>query len=559
MEKSIIMASNMSSSKSITIGSFNCRGALNKKEYLSALSLEVDILCVQEHWLSELQMSFLGDINDRFVYTGVSGFDNSTVLHGRPYGGCGILWRSDIVSRVTVLNTYSKRLCAIRMESNDWKMLVVCVYLPYEDGYDNIDAFSDEISRLENLINNNLDCHIITCGDFNVDFSRNWLHTEVLSSFCENMNVKSVCGHPNSTIDYTYNFGMSRFNILDHFLLSGVLYENCVVRAYVLHDVDNLSDHDATFLDLDLDVRYVGLSANVYTPRLSWKKASDSDLFNYKSALSMYLGEMNFQSDVFTCHDTNCKNSYHFRTLSDYVHDITIACLKAGQDTIPVTAPRQQNGRLAGWLEHVQPLREKSLFWHHLWVENGKPHAGVVADCMRRSRAAYHYAVRFIRKDEDNIRCERIMNTAEMNDDCNFWSEIKRIRAKKPARCKTVDGFSNDDDIAQLFASSYKDLYTSVPYNESEMLKLIEANDVNVMQNGFTGDCIITASDVKKAVSKLKSHKSDGSFELNTDHFLNAGDDLLYTRCAPLFSYSGAWLLTSGVLYQHHNLYTQGL
>ena len=53
-------------------------------------------------------------------------------------------------------------------------------------------------------------------------------------------------------------------------------------------------------------------------------------------------------------------------------------------------------------------------------MDNGRPHSGAVADCMQRSRAAYHYAVRFIKKDEDNIRCERIADFAAMNDDRNF-------------------------------------------------------------------------------------------------------------------------------------------
>ena len=67
-------------------------------------------------------------------------------------------------------------------------------------------------------------------------------------------------------------------------------------------------------------------------------------------------------------------------------------------------------------------------------------------------------------------------------------------------------------------------MYTSVPCNAGELMKIIEANNVNVMQNGFTSDCIITVDDhVRKAVNRLKAHKSDGSFELNTDHFLNAG------------------------------------
>ena len=102
---------------------------------------------------------------------------------------------------------------------------------------------------------------------------------------------------------------------------------------------------------------------------------------------------------------------------------IAIACNSA----IPFTKLRQQSGRIAGWSEYVQPLRQKSLFWHHLWVQNGRPRSGAVADCMRRSRAAYHYAVRSIKKDEYNIRCERIMNSAAMNDDRSFGLKLKKI------------------------------------------------------------------------------------------------------------------------------------
>ena len=72
------------------------------------------------------------------------------------------------------------------------------------------------------------------------------------------MNVRPVCDHPACTVDYTFNFDMRRFNILDHFILSGTLHEKCVGREYVLHDVDNYSDHDPIMLELVLDVQYVG-------------------------------------------------------------------------------------------------------------------------------------------------------------------------------------------------------------------------------------------------------------------------------------------------------------
>jgi len=64
------------------------------------------------------------------------------------------------------------------------------------------------------------------------------------------------------------------------------------------------------------------------------------------------------------------------------------------------------------------------------------------------------------KRDEVNIRCERVADTARMNDDRNFWSEVKRIRSSKPGTVRIVDAASDDNAIAQLFASKYRDLYT---------------------------------------------------------------------------------------------------
>jgi hypothetical protein len=46
----------------------------------------------------------------------------------------------------------------------------------------------------------------------------------------------------------------------------------------------------------------------------------------------------------------------------------------------------------------IQPVRDKSLFWHC-----ERPRSGAVVECMRRSRAAYHYAVRRVEKDKEVI------------------------------------------------------------------------------------------------------------------------------------------------------------
>lgn len=86
---------------------------------------------------------------------------------------------------------------------------------------------------------------------------------------------------------------------------------------------------------------------------------------------------------------------------------------------------------------------------------------------MRRSRAAYHNAVRRVKKDKESIVRERIASAMLNGDDRNFWAEIKRIRGNKVGTSKIVEGLSDVNSIAQLFANKYRDLYSSVAYNKS--------------------------------------------------------------------------------------------
>ena len=72
-----------------------------------------------------------------------------------------------------------------------------------------------------------------------------------------------------------------------------------------------------------------------------------------------------------------------------------------------MTSDRGSKDLVPGWKEFVEPVRSKSLFWHNIWFECGKPKTEAVADFMRRSRATYHYAIRKVRRNEQTIVNER--------------------------------------------------------------------------------------------------------------------------------------------------------
>ena len=124
---------------------------------------------------------------------------------------------------------------------------------------------------------------------------------------------------------------------------------------------------------------------------------------------------------------------------------------------------------MPGWSEQVRPLREKSLFWHRIWIECGRPKTGAVAESMRRTRAAYHYAIRKIKKEEDAIVRERTADALLNDKSRDFWAEIKRIRGRKTCLSKVMDGLTETQSIAQMFAAKYRELFSSVPYTQGDM------------------------------------------------------------------------------------------
>lgn len=98
--------------------SYNCRGWRSGSHYVSSLLNSVDFLFVQEHWLLPELLGAL-DISDEFVSVSVSGIDNSEILAGRPYGGCGIMFRKSLSSAVCRLKSCSKRFCALSLILTD--------------------------------------------------------------------------------------------------------------------------------------------------------------------------------------------------------------------------------------------------------------------------------------------------------------------------------------------------------------------------------------------------------------------------------------------------------
>ena len=222
----------------LSVLSYNCRGFNDiKRDYIKSLLTDYKpvMLLLQEHWLSNEQLTKLDNIDTNFFSVGISGFTNHEILRGRPYGGCAILWRVDLKCVTESVSTTSNRLCVLRIESREFKLLIICVYFPHEAALRATSDLTEELAILENLINLYNDHHVIVGGDFNVDFNRcNNLHTTILNEFCDHADLRPTVKHVNNTIDFTYHFNIDRFSTIDHFILSSGLFDRATLHTFAI-------------------------------------------------------------------------------------------------------------------------------------------------------------------------------------------------------------------------------------------------------------------------------------------------------------------------------------
>ena len=155
---------------------------------------------------------------------------------------------------------------------------------------------------------------------------------------------------------------------------------------------------------------------------------------------------------MFICRDYFCED--HSVSIDNVFKSISDACVAAGRTCIPQ------------WNEYIEPHRERAMFWHTLWKDNGSPRNGILADVRRKTRFKYHYMIKWVKSNEINIRNEKLAES--VLDKCNssLCSEVKKIKGQANYVPYNIDNVSGDGNISNLFAKKFSDLYNSVGYSD---------------------------------------------------------------------------------------------
>ena len=187
-------------------------------------------------------------------------------------------------------------------------------------------------------------------------------------NYCQEKDVVPVLKHANCSVDYTYQFNMSRFNVLDHLIVSEFMFVNSVKQKLVIHDVDSLSDHEPILLDFEFNLDRYAHGARSFTRKPASHKANDTDFTRYQQKLKKFsenLHNIVLPTSALLCSNPLCSDVNHLAMLNSCTCQVTEACIEA----VTGSSYDRSSKRVPGWGELVESYRQISMFWDNLWVE----------------------------------------------------------------------------------------------------------------------------------------------------------------------------------------------
>ena len=170
----------------------------------------------------------------------------------------------------------------------------------------------------------------------------------------------------------------------------------------------------------------------------------------------MQLREIDLPINVLQCTDMLCADK-HKHDLETFHNKLINSCMNSAEQCIPLSKTyNDKSNIIPGWDKEITVLREKSLFWHMIWKESGKPEFGLVTDIMKTSRHIYHYKLRYLKRNRKRIIQNRIGEALSSEKSNDFWQEVKRIKGSNRTISCIIDDADRKHDIANIFADKYK-------------------------------------------------------------------------------------------------------
>ena len=319
------------------------------------------------------------------------------------------------------------------------KLLLINSYFPNDDLHANGADIGELLETLEAIrkviVENSFDS-LLWMGDLNAEFLRNSQHCAQIKSFANELGL--IFSWEKYYVDFTYCQEINnelRTATLDHFLWNSSL-DNQIIDAGVIHSPDNVSDHEVIYCVVKekVDVDYCPESNNI-PPKPKWNLASETEKEFFRVCLDENLAAVDIPQSVLSCTNVQCKDDHHIGEVDSFVTTILEKVDISANSTLPLKGPCQSDINAKsikpGWSEYVAPFRDKAYFWHSVWKSAGRPINCQLHSIMKKTRNVYHFHIRKIRKSENLIKKNRLLEAC-LNGKGDIFKEIRRLRKCEP-------------------------------------------------------------------------------------------------------------------------------
>ena len=507
---------------------------------------------IQEHFqLPSNLAKITSKLNDYEMFAIPAHKHNDRIHKGRPSGGLSLLYHKKIqnlVSHIVVPN--SNRVHAMTVKISQCKVVFINVYFPTDPrtiNFNDVELIKT-IQDIYFILNEcGKDDKIIILGDLNADFGRNSGFVNRVKSFMQDNNFVTVWDK--FPINFTYCHTTTRnlqvqhsVSTIDHFLVNEDFIDNCL-EATVLHFAENISNHEILYLKLNCPHEISSCERNsqfFINDSPNWKKATPEQIYAFQNDLGDGLSNINIPDTALCCRSPHCPDyQLHRDLIEDYAINVINELDHAVLNNIPKMNFFEKRRDIPGWNEFIRPIREDMAFWYKIWIDSGKRVNSVVHQIYRNIRKEYIYALRRVRKHENEIRNEKFIEAAAQGGMVEMLNQLRKSRKTNNQVIPTaIDKVSGKHEICEHFKTIYRDIYNKHS-STTNLDVIIDAIEQNIGNESLVWLNKITPSLVSKLIRKLHSGKNDQAFKFKSDAFILSVD----TICGPLSQLFKAFII----------------
>ena len=410
---------------------------------------------------------------------------------GRPVGGLAWIIRKNMEGQVSVTFT-SERISVIK----HGKKAFIGVYMPYNDGkLETRVEYEIELNKIlslsENLENQGYEVTII--GDFNSDLARNSEFDRILSERITGANFCFADHIFSQTCNYTYSNREVR-SWIDHVITR--FANNSIKRVKILQDDDNLSDHNAIEVIMELNDQIELNKKDTKMIRYKWERMEFCDSYN----IILHEKIKNLEIQINKVAQTQDKEllKIAITVLINEIHSaMRNAATEANNQYSNKSAQHKKHRKRKNWWDDtLQYIHMMKKIAYCRYKESG-------FTSIEAKRDLIHWKKEFRKHQRENQSILRNKSALKLNylfktDRQCFWRELNKQKEKKLSTNARMNDLSREfgdlfnkklldnssqEEVSRTKVEKFKMEYENVIFNYSLQNKNIE-NIIRDIPNG---------------------------------------------------------------------------